>query len=161
MLLPASGSDASESDRHTGAAWGPKMSLGGFAMIKRMLGSVVLCAGLVAVIAAQAHHSLSGVYDIRKQGEVTGAIAKVEFMNPHGALTLEVDNGDGTTTEWVMTTGSANVLASLGFGGDGPNNVVAGDVVTIKYFPARNGKPLGFIRSITLPNQTEVEFDPE
>jgi hypothetical protein len=36
-----------------------------------------------------------------------------------------------------------------------------GDVVTIAYIPARNGKPLGFIRRITLPNATTVEFDPE
>jgi hypothetical protein len=36
--------------------------------------------------------------------------------------------------------------------------VKAGDAVTITYFPARNGKPLGFIRSITLPNQREVEI---
>lgn len=130
-------------------------------MIKRVLGSVALCACLAANGPLQAHHSLSGVYDIRKQGEVTGVVKKVEFMNPHGAMTLDVDNGDGTTTEWVMTTGSANVLASLGFGGDGPNTVVEGDVVTIAYFPARNGKPLGFIRSITLPNNTQIEFDPE
>lgn len=130
-------------------------------MNRRIFGLIVAGMGLFAGVAAQAHHSLSGVYDIRKQGEVTGVIKKVEFMNPHGAMTLDVKNDDGTMTEWVMTTGSANVLSSLGFGGDGPNTVVAGDVVTIKYFPARNGKPLGFIRSITLPNQTEIEFDPE
>jgi hypothetical protein len=33
--------------------------------------------------------------------------------------------------------------------------------VTIGYFPARNGKPLGFIRTITLPNATTIEFNPD
>ena len=130
-------------------------------MIKRTLGLAFLGGWLMVSGAVQAHHSLSAVYDIRKEGSVTGVVSKVEFMNPHGAMTLEVANDDGTTTEWVMTTGSANVLANLGFGSSGPNNVVAGDTVTIRYFPARNGKPLGFIRAITLPDSREIEFDPE
>ena len=130
-------------------------------MIKRTLGTVVFSGCLLFGGASLAHHSLSAVYDIRGAGEVTGVIKKVEFINPHGVMTLEVPNDDGTTTEWQLTTGSANTLSSLGFGGDGPNTVIAGDVVTISYFPARNGKPLGFIRSITLSDQRTIEFDPE
>jgi len=130
-------------------------------MMKRILGSGLLCGWLLASGAAQAHHSLSGVYDIRKEGAITGTITRVEFQNPHGAMHLEVGNADGSKTEWVLTTGSANTLQSLGFGRDGPNTVVAGDTVTITYFPARNGKPLGFIRSITLPDQRQIDFEAE
>jgi Family of unknown function (DUF6152) len=130
-------------------------------MIKRTLGAVILAGWLLASGTTLAHHSLSGVYDIRKSGEVTGAIKSVKFINPHGVMTIEVPNADGTTTEWQMTTGSANTLQSLGFGGEGPNTVVAGDVVTISYFPARNGKPLGFIRSITLADKRVIEFKVE
>ena len=130
-------------------------------MIKRVLGAAVFSGWLLASGASLAHHSLSGVYDIRGSGEVTGVIKKVQFINPHGVMTLDVPNDDGTTTEWQLTTGSANTLSSLGFGGDGPNTVIAGDVVTISYFPARNGKPLGFIRSITLPDQRKIDFEIE
>ena len=130
-------------------------------MIRRTLGAVFLSAGLLASGVSLAHHSLAGVYDIRKSGELTGTITKVEFTNPHGAMHIAVDNSDGTKTEWILTTGSANTLSSLGFGRGGTNTVVAGDVVTIGYFPARNGKPLGFIRTITLPNAQTIEFQPE
>jgi hypothetical protein len=130
-------------------------------MIKKTLGTVVLSGWLFASGASLAHHSLAAVYDIRSSGEVTGVVKKVEFVNPHGAMTLDVSDDDGATTEWVLTTGSANTLASLGFGRDGPNTVIAGDVVTITYFPARNGRPLGFIRSITLPDQRTIDFEPE
>jgi hypothetical protein len=130
-------------------------------MEKRTLGAVIFSAWLLVGGGALAHHSLSAVYDIRGSGEVTGVIQKVEFINPHGVMTLEVANDDGTVTEWALTTGSANSLACLGFGGEGPNTVIAGDVVTITYFPARNGRPLGFIRSITLPDQRTIEFEPE
>ena len=73
-------------------------------------------------------------------------------------MTIAVKGSDGTDTEWVMTTGSANTLQSLGFGKDGPNTVKPGDTVTITYFAARNGKPIGFIRSITLPDKREIQL---
>ena len=130
-------------------------------MINRTLGTVIVSGCLLASGAALAHHSLSAVYNIRGSGEVTGVIKKVEFINPHGVMTLEVPNDDGTTTDWELTTGSANTLSSLGFGEEGPNTVIAGDVVTITYFPARNGRPLGFIRSITLPDERTIEFEIE
>jgi hypothetical protein len=127
-------------------------------MSKRTLGLSILCGWLIASGAAQAHHSLAGVYDIRKEGEVSGVLTKVAFTNPHGAMHLTVKNADGTITEWTMTTGSANTLANLGFGTGGPNTVKAGDEVTIKYFPARNGAALGFIRSITLADHREIQI---
>jgi hypothetical protein len=126
-------------------------------MIKRILAGVVL-GGLMAAGAAQAHHSLSGVYDIKTEGEVTGVLTRVAFTNPHGAMHLNVKNPDGTTTEWVMTTGSANTLAGLGISKNGPNAVNVGDTVTIKYFAARNGAPLGFIRSITLADKRTIQI---
>jgi hypothetical protein len=129
-------------------------------MIKRTLGAVFFSAGLLVSGVSLAHHSLSGVYDIRKTAELTGTVTRVAFINPHGAMHVEVDK-DGTKTEWILTTGSANVLQSLGFGRGGANTVVQGDTVTIGYFPARNGKPLGFIRTITLPNATTIEFNPD
>jgi len=126
-------------------------------MIKRILASVVL-GGLMATGAAQAHHSLSGVYDIKTEGEVTGTLTRVAFTNPHGAMHLNVKNPDGSMTEWVMTTGSANTLAGLGISKNGPNAVNVGDTVTIKYFAARNGAPLGFIRSITLADKRTIQI---
>lgn len=127
-------------------------------MIKRTLGCVFLCGGLMASGWLQAHHSLAGVYNIRKEGQVSGVLTKVAFTNPHGAMYLDVENPDGSITEWILTTGSANTLANLGFGRSGPNTVKAGERVTITYFPASNGSPLGFIRSITLPDEREIQI---
>ena len=127
-------------------------------MLKRTLGSLVLGGALLASGSVLAHHSLAGVYDIRGSGSVSGVLTKVAFTNPHGAMYLDVTGADGTVTNWVMTTGSANTLANLGFGTGGPNTVKAGDAVTITYFPARNGKPLGFIRSIVLADKREVQI---
>ena len=55
------------------------------------------------------------------------------------------------------TENSASTLAGLGFG-SGPNQLLkAGDAVTIKIFPYLSGKPLGYLRSITLANKKEVQ----
>ena len=118
-------------------------------MIRRALGCVVVCGCLMAGASLQAHHSLAGVYDPAKSGEVTGALTKLQFVNPHGSITITVKNADGTTTDWTFTTGSATTLADRGISKVGPNALKTGEPVTAKFIPARNGAPLGFLKSIT------------
>jgi hypothetical protein len=68
-------------------------------MIKRTLVCVVLC-GFMAAGSLLAHHSLAGVYDMKKDMELAGAVQSVKFVNPHGSLTIAVMNPDGSTTIW-------------------------------------------------------------
>ena len=125
-------------------------------MISRTSVCLILGGWLIAAGALQAHHSLAATYDIRKEGKLSGTITKIAFTNPHGAVQVEVKNPDGTMTEWTFTTGSANALSNLGFDSKA---VKAGDVVQITYYGARDGKPLGFIRRIVLPDKREFEFE--
>ena len=125
-------------------------------MFKRTFGCVVLGGWLIAGGVLQAHHSLAATYDIRKESQLSGVVTKVAFTNPHGALHLEVKNPDGTKTEWVLTTGSANVLAGLGFDS---KTVKAGDPVMVTIYGSRSGKPLGFMRRITLADKRQFEFE--
>ena len=57
-----------------------------------------MCGWLMAGGALQAHHSLAGVYDMKKEAEVSRTLTKIQFVNPHGSLHLEAKNADGTTT---------------------------------------------------------------
>src|SRR5712671_6287290 len=116
-------------------------------MIKRTLVGMALC-GLMATGSLMAHHSLAGVYDMKKDIELSGSLESLKFVNPHGSLTVGVKNADGTTTSWVLTLGSATALAQRGIGKTGPNALHAGDNITVKYLPARNGSPLGFLKSV-------------
>ena len=117
-------------------------------MIGRTLACAVLCGWLVASGSLQAHHSLAGVYEMKKEAEVSGTLTIIKFVNPHGSLHLAVKNADGSTTEWVFTTGSATTLAERGIGKNS-NVLKAGDTITAKFIPARNGNPMGFLKSIT------------
>ena len=118
-------------------------------MIGRALGCVVVCACLMAGASLQAHHSLAGVFDMKKEKEISGTLTKLQFVNPHGSMAITVKNPDGTTTDWTFTTGSATSLADRGISKVGPKALKMGEAVTAKFIPARNGSPLGFLKSIT------------
>ena len=127
-------------------------------MIRRTLGCALVGGCLVASVALEAHHSLAGVYDMKKETELSGSVEKVQFVNPHGSLTIAVKNPDGTSTSWVMTLGSATALAQRGVGKTGPNALHAGDLVSVKFIPAKNGSPLGFLKSVTFPDGRVVQI---
>ena len=100
----------------------------------------------------QAHHSLAGVYDMKSEKELSGTVAKLQFTNPHGSLSIAVKNEDGSTTEWVLILGSATALAQRGIGKTGPNALHTGDAIKVKFLPAKNGSPVGALRAVTFPD---------
>ena len=126
-------------------------------MIKRTLGCVVLC-GLMASVSLQAHHSLAGVYDMKKDMELSGSVESVKFVNPHGSLTVAVKNQDGSATSWVLTLGSATALAQRGIGRTGPNALHVGDKISVKFLPARDGSPLGFLKTVVMPDGRVIQI---
>src|SRR5262249_46077804 len=101
-------------------------------MIKRPLGCVLVFGGLMAGASVQAHHSTAGIYDPAKEVTVMGALSKLQFVNPHGSITVTVKNADGTTTDWTFTTGSATALAQRGITKVGPSALKIGEEVTVK-----------------------------
>src|SRR5438552_1723820 len=130
-------------------------------MIRRVSGCVVLCGCLMAGASLQAHHSLAGVYDMKSEKEIVGTLSKIQFVNPHGSLTITVKNADGTTTDWTFTTGSATALAERGITKVGPHALKIGEQLTVTFMPARNGAPLGALRTVKRADGTLVGSDPE
>jgi len=127
-------------------------------MIGRALGCVVLCGCLMASASLQAHHSLAGVFDMKAEKEIDGTLTAIKFVNPHGSMTITVKNPDSTTTDWVFTTGSATSLADRGISKVGPNALKVGESLHAKFIPARNGSPLGFLKSITRADGTVMNI---
>ena len=121
-------------------------------MTTRALRSAVLFVCLMAGMSVQAHHSTAAIYDPAKEVKVTGALSKLQFVNPHGSITVTVTNEDGTTTDWTFTTGSATALAARGITKVGPNALKIGEELTVTGTPARNGSPLGGLKTITRAN---------
>ena len=126
-------------------------------MTKRTLGCVALY-GLLATGLLQAHHSLAGVYDMKAEKELAGTVTSIKFSNPHGSLAIAVKNTDGSTTEWVLTLGSATALAQRGIGKTGPNALHAGDNISVKFLPAKDGSPLGFLKTVIMPDGRTIQI---
>jgi len=129
-------------------------------MFKRTLGLLALLGLLMAASSTLllAHHSLAGVYDMKNDKELSGTVTAIKFSNPHGSLTVAVKNADGSTTEWVLTLGSATALAQRGIGKTGPNALHAGDQIKVKFLPAKDGSPLGFLKTVTMPDGRVVQI---
>ena len=127
-------------------------------MVRRALGCVVVCGCLMAGASLQAHHSLAGVFDMKAEKEIDGTLTAIKFVNPHGSMTITVKNPDGTMIDWVFTTGSATSLADRGISKVGPNALKVGETLHAKFIPARNGSPLGFLKSITRANGTVMNI---
>ena len=98
----------------------------------------------------QAHHAVAGVYDLNKEVVLQGQLTKLNFRNPHSNLLLAVPNPDGTTTEWVLTTASIQVLTRAGVSS---TSIKPGENLKITALPARNGNPAGFIRRLELADR--------
>ena len=112
---------------------------------------LVALGGFLTVGAElQAHHAVASVYDLNKEIVLEGQLTKLNFVNPHSNLLLAVPNPDGTTTEWVLTTASLQVLTRAGVN---RTSIKPGDVLKITALPARNGNPAGFIRRLELGDQ--------
>ena len=113
-------------------------------------GLIVLLAFLMAgagVGVLQAHHSVAGVYDLHKEVILLGALKKLNFTNPHSSIELTVKNEDGSNTDWTLVTASNTVLTRQGVT---KASIKPGDILKVTVLPARNGNPLGFIKSVEL-----------
>ena len=80
-------------------------------MKTRNFGVVLVCGWLMASGSLLAHHSLAGVYDMKKEAEVSRTLTKIQFVNPHGSMTITVKNPDGTTTALTSVAPGAGSLA--------------------------------------------------
>ena len=124
-------------------------------MSTRTFSILAVCGLVLAAVPVAAHHALAAQYDMDKPVEITGTLNKMEFINPHSMLHLDVKKADGTVTTWVFQTTNAGSLRSRGLA---RNALEQGQTYTVKGFAARNGNPMGFLRVLVFPDKKEMTF---
>src|SRR3989442_8847763 len=118
-----------------------------------MLGSkmqvVVVSVALLITPAVplSAHHSFGSVFDATKQVTLRGTVTKVERVNPHGWIYLDVKEPDGTVKNWVIETGTPQELARRGLLKE---TLPIGIEVVVQGYRAKDGSPTANCNSIRL-----------
>jgi hypothetical protein len=106
--------------------------------------------GTTAVLA---HHSLAAEFDESKPLTLQGVITKVEWINPHVFVYMDVKDAKGTTETWSLETLPP---ATLRRGGLRKEMLGAGHTVTVLAYHARKPANLAFLRKITFADGKEI-----
>ncbi|HME08955.1 MAG TPA: DUF6152 family protein [Bryobacteraceae bacterium] len=118
--------------------------------------SSLLSAGLMILTMhwpVFGHHSFAAEYDSAKTVTLSGAVSKMEWMNPHAQLFLDVSDQNGNRVLWEFELASPNALLR---GGWSRNSVKPGDTVTVSGFRARDGSRRVKAEAVTLSDGRKV-----
>ena len=110
---------------------------------------VAMAIGMAVGATLQAHHSVPGQFDMSKPMTLKGVISKVDWINPHIYVRLDVKGPDGTTNTWALATLPTAMMRRAGITRESLQGK-PGEEVTINAVPARDGSQhLGWINKIT------------
>jgi hypothetical protein len=125
------------------------------------LAGILSVMGFAVVAPAFAHHSVQAVFDIHHTVTVTGTVAKVEWINPHSYLTVNVKGSDGNVQKWAFELGGQAALRRAGMSRADRGGLKPGDEVTVSALPARDGSTNGALRELKLADGRDFKFGGE
>jgi hypothetical protein len=100
----------------------------------KLFGVFLLVAA--AAIPVWAHHSFAAEFDATKPVKLEGTVTKMEWINPHAWIHIDVKNADGSVTHWMIEGGSPNSLLRRGFT---KNSLPVGSKVIVEGYQAKDG----------------------
>ncbi len=115
--------------------------------------------GLAALLysSAEAHHSLTAEFDTRKTLVLRGVVSRVQWVNPHIYVDLDVPDAAGKVATWHLECVPVAMARKAGV--SMKTLMGNGDRVTVDAFPARDGTPhLGFLAKITYSDGHHFQF---
>lgn len=117
----------------------------------RILSGTVALAITLALMPppAEGHHSFSAEYDGNKPITLKGTVKKMEWINPHAWIHLDVKNPDGTVTSWMIEGAAPNALIRRGWN---RNSLQPGTEITVEGYLAKDGSKMANGREMTLPD---------
>jgi hypothetical protein len=113
-----------------------------------LLRAALVVAAVLVAGGAEAHHSISAVYDSARQVMVEGVVTSFEFVNPHPFLVIAVGTGTDDRESWRLEMDNRFELAAIGVTGD---TLKAGDVVIVTGSAGRTAPRSLYIRRLDRP----------
>ncbi len=113
-----------------------------------------VCLGaFIAAAPVVAHHAFSAEFDATKPVRLRGKITKMEWINPHAWMHIEVTGDDGTVESWMIEAGPPGALVRRGWRKD---SVTPGIEVLVEGYQAIDGALRANGRDVTFPDGTRL-----
>jgi hypothetical protein len=116
--------------------------------MKPLIASIVTVVCLLAE-PLMAHHSFAAEFDASQALRISGALAKIEWTNPHSYFYIDVKDESGNTVRWSCEAGSPGALSRRGFK---RGDIKLGDTIVVDGYRAKDGSHLMDARRVTLPD---------
>lgn len=124
-----------------------------FLMKEKLAVGAVVVAGVALLLSpspARAHHAFAAEFDANKPVHFTDAtVTKVELINPHSWIHVDVKGPDGTVVNWAIEAGSPNILLRRGIT---KNTLQVGQKIIVDGYQSKDGSHRANGRDLTLPN---------
>ena len=120
--------------------------------MRTKLFSVVAGAALLVAAAAApviAHHSFAAEFDAKRPVKMSGTVVKMEWINPHSWIHIDVKKADGKVERWMVEGGAPNALLRRGWN---KNSLPEGTEIVVEGFQAKDGSNRANGRDITFPD---------
>ena len=118
---------------------------------KSLVAALFTMAAVAVPVAA--HHAFAAEFDVNQPFSIKGTVTKVEWVNPHAWIYVDVKDAAGKVANWHFELGAPNALFRLGWKKDA---IPVGTEVAITGFRAKSGENVGNGRSIVLPDGKEL-----
>jgi Family of unknown function (DUF6152) len=121
-----------------------------FMQTKLTLGVVAGVALLLSALPLRAHHAFAAEFDEKRPVHFAEAtVTRVELINPHSWIHVDVKQADGTVENWAIEAGSPNILMRRGITRE---TLKVGDKIVVDGYQSKDGTHRANGRDLTLPN---------
>ena len=110
---------------------------------------IAVASALLSATAAFAHHAFAAEFDAKKPVKLRGTVSKMEWINPHAWIHVDVKDTNGAVVNWMIEAGTPNTLFRRGFT---KNSLAPGTEILVDGYQSKDGSNRANGRDVTFPD---------